>query len=159
PDQAQERRRAAPGWAKPLKALSAARRSATGRLPGGRSRSEATGREASSPSRQGTPNQRPHLTWPAGRLSRTCRRLARELCRSASEGEQEMRPERLWWCLPAIVLCAADGLLTLWGQPEEYWSGNYASIREGHPVAAWFLSLHPLAFAASGVPYLVLVVA
>lgn len=70
-----------------------------------------------------------------------------------------MRPERLWWCLPAIVLCAADGLLTLWGQPEAYWSGNFASIDEYNPVAAWFLSLHPLAFAAAGVPYLALVVA
>ena len=70
-----------------------------------------------------------------------------------------MRPERLWWCLPGIVLCAADGLLTLWGQPEAYWSGDFASIDEGHPVAAWFLSLHPLAFAAAGVPYLLLVVA
>ena len=62
-----------------------------------------------------------------------------------------MRPERLWWCLPAIVLCATDGLLTLWGQPQAYWSGNFASINEDHPVAAWFLSLHPLAFAAAGV--------
>jgi hypothetical protein len=70
-----------------------------------------------------------------------------------------MRLERLWWCLPATVLCATDGLLTLWGQPETYWSGNFASMREGHPVAAWFLGLHPLAFAAAGVPYLLVVVA
>ncbi len=70
-----------------------------------------------------------------------------------------MHPRRLWWCLPAIVLCGTDGLLTLCGQPEAYWSGNFASINEGHPVPAWFLSLHPLAFAAAGVPYLVLVVA
>ena len=67
--------------------------------------------------------------------------------------------ERLWWCLPAAVLCAADGLLILWGQPEAYWSGGFAIVREDHPVAAWFLMLHPLAFAAAGVPYLLLVVA
>jgi hypothetical protein len=68
-----------------------------------------------------------------------------------------MRLERVWWCLPAAVLCAADGLLTLWGQPAAYWSGDYAVVNEGHPMAAWFLSRHPLAFAAAGVPYLLLV--
>jgi hypothetical protein len=68
-----------------------------------------------------------------------------------------MRLQRVWWCLPATVLCGADGLLTLWGQPEAYWLGDYAVIREGHPVAAWFLSRHPLVFAAAGVPYLLLV--
>ena len=70
-----------------------------------------------------------------------------------------MRWERLWWCLPVIVLSAADGLLTLWGQPESYWTGGYADINEYNPLAAWFLRLHPLAFAASGVPYLILVIA
>ncbi len=68
-----------------------------------------------------------------------------------------MRVQRLWLCLPAIVLCAADGFLTLAGQPAEYWSGGFATVREGHPVAAWFLTMHPLAFAAAGVPYLLLV--
>jgi hypothetical protein len=66
---------------------------------------------------------------------------------------------RLWLCLPAIVLSAADGFLTLWGQPAEYWSGEFANVCEYHPVAAWFLGIHPLAFAAAGVPYLLLVVA
>jgi hypothetical protein len=70
-----------------------------------------------------------------------------------------MRTERLWWCLLGIVLCAADGLLTLCGQPEAYWSGDFGSINEAHPVAAWFLSIHPLAFVAAGVPYLALVMA
>jgi len=70
-----------------------------------------------------------------------------------------MRRERLWWCLPAAVLCAADGVLTLWGQPPEYWSSGFAQVREGHPVPAWFLQIHPLAFAAAGVPYLLLVAA
>jgi hypothetical protein len=68
-----------------------------------------------------------------------------------------MRVQRLWWCLPAIVLCAADGLLTLWGQPAEYWSGGFALVREGNPLAAWLLTVHPLAFAAAGVPYLLVV--
>jgi hypothetical protein len=65
---------------------------------------------------------------------------------------------RLWLCLPAIVLCATDGCLTLWGQPAAYWSGGFAVVREGNPLAAWLLTLHPLAFGAAGVPYLLLVV-
>ena len=38
---------------------------------------------------------------------------------SASEVERRRRVQRLWLCLPAIVLCAADGSLTLAGQPAE----------------------------------------
>jgi len=70
-----------------------------------------------------------------------------------------MRTQRLWLCLPAIVLCDADGFLTLAGQPAAYWSGEFTAAREGHAVPAWFLTLHPVAFAAAGVPYLLLVVA
>jgi hypothetical protein len=66
--------------------------------------------------------------------------------------------QRLCLCVPAMVRCAADGFLTLASEPVEYWSGDFATVREGHAVAAWFLSLHPLAFAAAGVPYLLLVV-
>jgi hypothetical protein len=65
---------------------------------------------------------------------------------------------RLWLCLPAVVLCAADGLVTLWGQPAAYWSGGFAVVREGNPLAAWLLAVHPLAFAAAAVPYVLLVV-
>src|SRR5437899_1167445 len=53
---------------------------------------------------------------------------------SASEAVQVMRMQRLWWCLPAVVLCVADGLLTLWGQPVAYWSGGFAVVREGNPL-------------------------
>jgi hypothetical protein len=70
---------------------------------------------------------------------------------------QEKRMRRIWWCLPAVVLCAADGLLTLWGQQAAYWSGGFATVREGNPLAAWLLHLHPLAFAVAGVPYLLVV--
>src|SRR4051794_6843375 len=69
-----------------------------------------------------------------------------------------MRTQRLWWCLPAVVLCAADGLITLWGQPAAYWSGGFAVVCEANPLAAWLLSVHPLAFAAAGVPYLLVVI-
>jgi hypothetical protein len=56
------------------------------------------------------------------------------------------------------VLCAADGLITLWGQPAAYWSGEFRVVREGNPLAAWFLTVHPLAFVAAAVPYLLVVV-
>jgi hypothetical protein len=69
-----------------------------------------------------------------------------------------MREQRLWWCLPAVALCAADGFLTLWGQPAAYWSSGFAVVREGNPLAAWLLTIHPLAFAVSAVPYLLVVV-
>ena len=72
-----------------------------------------------------------------------------------------MRPDRAWQrlllCVPPITLCAFDGCMTLWGQPAAYWAGDYATVQEGNPLAAWFLAVHPLAFAAAGVPYVVLV--
>jgi hypothetical protein len=70
-----------------------------------------------------------------------------------------MRLQRLWLWLPTVVLSAADGFMTLAGQPAAYWEGDFAIVDELNPLAAWFLSLHPLAFAASGVPYLLLVAA
>lgn len=66
---------------------------------------------------------------------------------------------RLWLCLPVTALPAADGLLTLWGQPAAYGSGGFAAVREWNPLAAWFLALHPLAFAAAGLLYLLLAAA
>lgn len=65
--------------------------------------------------------------------------------------------ERLWWCLPTFVLGPADGVLTLWGQPAAYWSDGFVEVNEVNPLAALLMSIHPLAFAASGVPYLLLV--
>jgi Domain of unknown function (DUF5658) len=67
--------------------------------------------------------------------------------------------QRLWLCVPPITLCAFDGCMTLWGQPAAYWAGDYATVQEGNPLAAWFLTMHPLAFAAAGVPYVLLVAA
>ncbi len=65
--------------------------------------------------------------------------------------------QRLWLCLPPITLCAFDGCLTLWGQPASYWAGDHATVNEGNPLAAWLLTMHPLAFIAAGVPYLLLI--
>jgi hypothetical protein len=65
-----------------------------------------------------------------------------------------MRWKRICLCIPGIVLCCADGCITLLGQPAEYWSGGFATVREGNPLAAWLLTVHPLAFAAAALPYL-----
>jgi hypothetical protein len=67
------------------------------------------------------------------------------------------RFQRLWLCLPAVVLGCGDGLLTLAGQPAAYWSDGFQVVREANPLAAWLLTVHPLAFAAAAVPYLLLV--
>jgi hypothetical protein len=69
-----------------------------------------------------------------------------------------MRARRLWWCLPAVVLCAADGFLTPWCQPAAYRSGGFAAVHEGKPLTAWLLRVHPLALAGAAVPYLLAVV-
>jgi hypothetical protein len=68
-----------------------------------------------------------------------------------------MRSSRLWLCLPVVGMCGFDGCLTLLGQPADYWSRSYTVIREGNPVAAWFLTLHPAAFALSAVPYFLVI--
>lgn len=68
-----------------------------------------------------------------------------------------MRVQRLWSCMPPTLLCAADGLITLWGQPDAYWSGEFRVVCEANPLAAWLLAVHPVAFAVAGVPYLLVV--
>jgi hypothetical protein len=65
--------------------------------------------------------------------------------------------KRLWLCLPPVVLCGFDGCITLWGQPAAYWEHGFTTVREGNPLAAWLLGIHPLAFAAAGIPYVLLV--
>jgi hypothetical protein len=50
----------------------------------------------------------------------------------------------LWLLLPPIALCALDGSLTLYGQPETYWAGDYAAFLEGSPSFAHYLSIHPM---------------
>lgn len=59
-------------------------------------------------------------------------------------------PNSLWLLLPPIALCALDFGLTLYGQSEEYWGGNYSSVNEGSPSFAHYLSIHPVAFVAAG---------
>lgn len=56
--------------------------------------------------------------------------------------------QRLWLCLPPLILCTFDGGLTLLGQSPGYWL-DYSLVDELNPVGRWFLGLHPLAFAAA----------
>ncbi|MEM8783497.1 MAG: hypothetical protein AAGE65_11665 [Planctomycetota bacterium] len=47
----------------------------------------------------------------------------------------------------------ADLGFTLLGQPDAYWQGDYTAHREANPVGQWWLAWHPLAFAAAGLIY------
>jgi hypothetical protein len=51
-------------------------------------------------------------------------------------------------CLPAALVAAADGSLTLAGQSAAYWAGDYARVNELSPTFHHLLAYHPLAFAA-----------
>lgn len=55
--------------------------------------------------------------------------------------------QRCWLFLPPALLCVGDAALTLWGQSAEYWSGNFANVREFNPLGYALLAFHPLAFA------------
>jgi hypothetical protein len=56
-----------------------------------------------------------------------------------------MRGGRLWLCVAPAVLATLDKAMTLWGQPAEYWAGDYTGYNELNPVSAWSLGWHPLA--------------
>lgn len=60
-----------------------------------------------------------------------------------------LRIRSLWLLVPPIVLCCLDNGLTLYGQSDAYWSGNYADVNELSPSFASYLSTHPLAFVAA----------
>jgi hypothetical protein len=53
---------------------------------------------------------------------------------------------RLCLCLGPIFFCLLDGCLTLHGQAEEYWNGNYRLVEELNPLGRWALEIHPLVF-------------
>jgi hypothetical protein len=66
-----------------------------------------------------------------------------------------MGRDRLYLYLPPLAMAPLDLVLTLWGQPPEYWAGAY-TLREGNPLAAQLLLIHPAAFLAAGVAWLAL---
>ncbi len=58
-------------------------------------------------------------------------------------------------CLPPLIFCVLDAGLTLYGQSAEYWSGNYAAVNEGAPTFHDLLQIHPAAFAAGILAWIV----
>ncbi|MGL4514314.1 MAG: hypothetical protein ACRCT8_14595 [Lacipirellulaceae bacterium] len=61
-----------------------------------------------------------------------------------------------WLVLPPASLCTLDVGITLWGQSERYWSGDFAAVNEMSPSFAQYLAIHPLAFVAAGLVWIVL---
>ena len=56
------------------------------------------------------------------------------------------RKSKLWLCLPFALVVFIDAGLTLYGQPNEYWSGNRQCVNEIFPVFAWGLRNGPDTF-------------
>ena len=65
---------------------------------------------------------------------------------------------KLWLALPAFLLCLADQVVTLLGQPKEYWAGDYGQAREGAPHGLWLLTGHPAWYMTAAAFYLLLIV-
>jgi hypothetical protein len=56
-----------------------------------------------------------------------------------------------------MALSVLDNALTLWGQPPEYWAGDYTRCSEEYPVLRWCLEQHPAAALAEAVVWVALV--
>ena len=50
---------------------------------------------------------------------------------------------RFGLCAAPILLFLVDISLTLWGQPADYWAGNYAVAKEGSPEVRRVMQIHP----------------
>src|SRR3954452_18361021 len=51
-----------------------------------------------------------------------------------------------WLLALPTAVCLADVALTLGGQPEVYWLGDYTKADEGNPLVRPFLAAHPSSF-------------
>lgn len=58
--------------------------------------------------------------------------------------------------LPPVIEFAVDIVLTLRGQPAEYWNGVTGSVYEANPIGLYLLGIHPGAFVAGAVVYALL---
>ncbi len=63
--------------------------------------------------------------------------------------------ERWLLVIPPCVEFLGDIVLTLWGQPAEYWNGTSNAL-EANPVGLYLLGIHPGAFIAGAAVYIVL---
>jgi hypothetical protein len=55
-----------------------------------------------------------------------------------------MRWHRSWLCVAPVTLFLIDISLTLWGQPAEYWAGEYRRALEGSPEVRRVMRIHPV---------------
>ena len=65
-----------------------------------------------------------------------------------------LRP--LWLVVPPALLCILDFGLTLYGQSQSYWSGNFGNVNEISPSFARYLAIHPLAFVGAGFLWIII---
>ena len=65
-----------------------------------------------------------------------------------------LRFASLWILVPPILLCILDVCLTLYGQSDSYWAGNYSDVNELSPSAKGYLMIHPLAFLGHGLMWM-----
>ena len=65
--------------------------------------------------------------------------------------------QSLWLCCPPAALCILDGVLTLFGQPVEYWQADYANVSEMSPSFNALLQIHPIAFLLGTLTWLVII--
>jgi hypothetical protein len=59
--------------------------------------------------------------------------------------------------LPFLLVFLLDWGLTLYGQPAEYWAGNYTCTLEGGPFFRRLFMIHPLAAIAGQVVWVVVI--
>lgn len=67
-----------------------------------------------------------------------------------------MLRERWLLVLPPVIEFLVDIVLTLRGQPADYWKGTVACVLEANPIGFYLLSVHPGAFIAAAAAYAVL---
>lgn len=75
------------------------------------------------------------------------------LLQEKSDGKDRLPPI---FALPPMMLIVVDGIFTLVGQPEGYWSGEVLP-NESNPFASEWLIVHPALFLLGGLFYMVAV--
>jgi hypothetical protein len=55
----------------------------------------------------------------------------------------------MWLVVPPMLLCLLDFGLTLYGQSDAYWSGDYSDVNEMSPSFARYLAFAPWRWSAA----------
>ncbi|WP_020472606.1 hypothetical protein [Zavarzinella formosa] len=69
----------------------------------------------------------------------------------ANPSQEAGASRRVWLVVPTWLFFAIDVILTLIGQPEEYWAGDYSTANEINPLAFLILTRSPWLFAGLSV--------